>query len=165
MRALQSFSSDATLILLRISDKTRRNVTGLTNDTDYLLPYWLNYLGGEENFNKSQCLCAGANNWVPTQQAMNGGLMNQWAQVDDPQSWGYFKRQDIAYHYALADAYTVGDAYHVRSLTFPVHFRNTDALLQASITSNTDPNRWFWQVRDFPCAINILPVSFPRICS
>ncbi|KAH8648435.1 putative hemolytic phospholipase C precursor [Xylariales sp. PMI_506] len=104
-----------------------QNVTGLTDEADYLLPYWLNYLGGEENFNKSQCLCAGANNWVPTQQAMNGGLMNMWAQIDDPQSWGYFKRQDIPYHYALADAYTVGDAYH------------------ASITSNTDPNRWFWQ--------------------
>lgn len=92
-----------------------RNVTGLTNETEYLLPYWLNYLGVEENYNKSQCLCAGANNWVPTQQAMNSGLMNMWAQVDDPQSWGYFKRQDIPYHFALAEAYTVGDAYHVRS--------------------------------------------------
>ncbi|RDW63537.1 hypothetical protein BP6252_11082 [Coleophoma cylindrospora] len=104
-----------------------QNVTGLTNETDWLLPYWLNYLGGEENYNKSQCLCAGANNWIPTQQILEGGLMNMWAQIDDPQSWGYFKRQDIPYHYALADAYTVGDAYH------------------ASITSNTDPNRWYWQ--------------------
>ncbi|KKK15636.1 putative hemolytic phospholipase C precursor [Aspergillus ochraceoroseus] len=104
-----------------------QNATGLTDAADYLLPYWLNYLGGEENYNKSQCLCAGANNWIPTHQAMNGGLNNMWAQVATPQSWGYFKRQDIPYHFALAEAYTVGDAYH------------------ASITSNTDPNRWFWQ--------------------
>ncbi|CZR52692.1 related to phospholipase C [Phialocephala subalpina] len=104
-----------------------QNLTGVTDDADWLLPYWLNYKGGEENFNKSMCLCAGANNWIPTQQAMNGGLMNAWAQIDTPQAWGYFKRQDIPYHFALADAYTVGDAYH------------------AAITSNTDPNRWFWQ--------------------
>lgn len=49
------------------TNKGTRNVTGLTNETDFLLPYWLNYLGGEENINKSQCLCAGANNWIPTQ--------------------------------------------------------------------------------------------------
>ncbi|KAF8849972.1 putative hemolytic phospholipase C precursor [Acephala macrosclerotiorum] len=104
-----------------------QNLTGVTTEADWLLPYWLNYLGGEENYNKSMCLCAGANNWIPTQQAMNGGLMNKWAQIDTPQAWGYFKRQDIPYHFALADAYTVGDAYH------------------AAITSNTDPNRWFWQ--------------------
>lgn len=96
-----------------------RNVSGLTDEAEYLLPYWLNYLGGEENFNKSQCLCAGANNWAPTQEAMNGGLMDKWALIDDPQSWGYFKRQDIPYHYALADAYTVGDAYHVSSSMLP----------------------------------------------
>ncbi|TVY15315.1 Non-hemolytic phospholipase C [Lachnellula arida] len=104
-----------------------QNVTGLTNETEYLLPYWLNHAGGEENFNKSMCLCAGANNWVPTNQAMNGGLMDKWALIDDPQAWGYFKRQDLPWHYAMADAYTIGDAYH------------------AAISSNTDPNRWFWQ--------------------
>lgn len=95
------------------SNKAFRNATGLTNEADYLLPYWLNYLGEEETFNKSQCLCAGANNWIPTQQAMNNGLNNMWPQVATPQSWGYFKRQDIPYHFALAEAYTVGDEYFV----------------------------------------------------
>ncbi|KAI5459062.1 putative hemolytic phospholipase C precursor [Mariannaea sp. PMI_226] len=104
-----------------------QNVTGITDKTDWLLPYWLNYLGGDESHNKSQCLCAGSNQWIPTKQALNGGSNDMWAQVSGPQSWGYFKRQDIPYHFALAEAYTVGDAYH------------------ASITSNTDPNRWFWQ--------------------
>jgi phospholipase C len=96
-----------------------QNVTGLTDKADWLLPYWLNYADGtinSEQYNKSQCLCAGANNWIPTQQILADGLLNKWAQLDDPQSWGYFKRQDIPFHYALADAYTVGDAYHVCSL-------------------------------------------------
>lgn len=53
---------------------------------------------------------------------MNGGLMNAWAQIDTPQAWGYFKRQDIPYHFALADAYTVGDAYHVCNLASNVYY-------------------------------------------
>ncbi len=85
----------------------------MTDKADYLLPYWLNYVGGEENYNKSQCLCAGANNWIPTQQAMNNGLMDRWAQVDTAQAWGYFKRQDIPYHFALAESYALADSYHV----------------------------------------------------
>jgi phospholipase C len=112
-----------------MANESPRNVTGLTDEAEFLLPYWLNYLGGEENINKSQCLCAGPNNWIPTQQAMNNGSMDMWAQVSTPQSWGHFKREDIPYHFGLAEAFTVGDAYH------------------AAITSNTDPNRWFWQVR------------------
>ena len=93
--------------------KLSRDVSKLTDKSDYLLPYWLNYAGGDDAFNKSQCLCAGANNWVPTQKAFNGGSNDQWPSVSTPQSWGYFKRQDIPYHHALADAFTVGDTYHV----------------------------------------------------
>lgn len=44
---------------------------------------------------------------------MNNGTMDKWAQVATAQSWGHFKRQDIPYHYDLAEAFTVGDAYHV----------------------------------------------------
>ena len=58
---------------------------------------------------------------------MNAGANDQWAVIDDPQAWGYFKRQDIAYHFALAESYTLADMYH------------------AAIMSNTDPNRWYWQ--------------------
>ena len=100
-----------------------RNLTGVTTEAEYLLPYWLNYLGGEENYNKSQCLCAGANNWIPTHQSFNGGLNNAWAQISTPQSWGYFKRQDIPYHFALAESYTLADHYHVCSYLYPVLLR------------------------------------------
>ncbi|KAL1859073.1 hypothetical protein VTK73DRAFT_7602 [Phialemonium thermophilum] len=104
-----------------------QNLTGVTDEADFLLPFWLNWKGDARGFNQSMCLCAGANNWIPTHQALNGGLNNRWAQIDTPQSWGYFKRQDIPFHFKLAESYTVGDAYH------------------AAITSNTDPNRWYWQ--------------------
>ena len=90
-----------------------RNLTGVTDKADWLLPYYLNYQGGEVSENKAQCLCAGANNWIPTHQSLNDGLNNAWAQISTPQSWGYLKRQDIPWHFKLAESYTVGDAYHV----------------------------------------------------
>jgi phospholipase C len=102
------------------TDTAVRNLTGVTKQAEWLLPYWLNYEGGEDSWNKSQCLCAGPNNWIPTHQSVNGGasnnepgINNAWAQISTPQSWGYFKRQDIPYHFNLAESYTVGDAYHV----------------------------------------------------
>ncbi|KAJ4418534.1 hypothetical protein N0V82_005514 [Gnomoniopsis sp. IMI 355080] len=67
------------------------------------------------------------NEWLPTQIAFNGGLNDQWPSASAPQAWGYYKREDIPFHYALADAFTVADHYH------------------AGVQSNTDPNRWMWQ--------------------
>lgn len=109
-----------------------RNVSTLTDATDYLLPYWLNYLGGDWP-NRTQCLSPGSNLWLPTQAAFNGGLNDMWAvgvqsSLDPnlaqltslcwqtssaPQAWGYYKREDIPFHYALADTFTVADHYHV----------------------------------------------------
>ncbi|KAF3759903.1 putative hemolytic phospholipase C precursor [Cryphonectria parasitica EP155] len=103
-----------------------RDVSSLTNDTDYLLPYWLNYLGGDWP-NRTQCLSPGSNLWLPTQIAYNGGLNNLWPSSSAPQAWAYYKRQDIPFHYALADSFTVADHY------------------QAGVMSATDPNRWMWQ--------------------
>ncbi|TMC47800.1 MAG: hypothetical protein E6J20_19275, partial [Chloroflexi bacterium] len=46
----------------------------------------------------------------------DGGLMDRWADVhksDSAQSFmGYYTREDLAYYYAVADAFTVCDAYH-----------------------------------------------------
>lgn len=39
---------------------------------------------------------------------------------------GYFKRQDIPWHFALAESYTVADAYHVCSSSLPVDCQATD---------------------------------------
>jgi len=76
--------------------------------------------------------------------------MHFWAQVDTPQSWGYFKRQDIPWHFDLAEAYTIGDAYHVRSSSFPVRFQQTNILLRPvslRILTQTDGFGRFM----FPC--------------
>jgi phospholipase C len=64
--------------------------------------------------------------WESQHGAWYGGLMNAWYYAKGgPTTLGYLNRQDIPYHYALADAYTIGDAYH------------------CSVLSATGPNRTY----------------------
>jgi phospholipase C len=64
--------------------------------------------------------------WETQHGAWYGGLMNAWQYAKDgPTTLGYLARNDIPFHYALADAYTIGDAYH------------------CSVLSATGPNRTY----------------------
>lgn len=50
--------------------------------------------------------------WLDAQQAWDQGRMGQWTQAKGGHSLGYYTRTDLPFHYALADAFTVCDAYH-----------------------------------------------------
>jgi phospholipase C len=50
--------------------------------------------------------------WAGTHDAWNQGQYDNWAAHQGPIAMSYMTRDDIPYHYALADAFTVGDAYH-----------------------------------------------------
>nr|WTB31415.1 phospholipase C, phosphocholine-specific [Streptomyces sp. NBC_00830] len=64
--------------------------------------------------------------WTDQHGAWYGGLMNGWYYAKGgPTTLGYMDRKDLPFHYALADAYTVGDAYH------------------CSVLSATGPNRTY----------------------
>ncbi|WP_433062580.1 phosphocholine-specific phospholipase C [Dactylosporangium sp. CS-033363] len=64
--------------------------------------------------------------WEDQHGAWYGGLMNGWQFAKGgPTTLGYLDRHDLPFHYALADAYTVGDAYH------------------CSVLSATGPNRTY----------------------
>jgi phospholipase C len=95
------------------------------NDTTYLTPFYLNYLGGDW-LNATQCMAAGSNSWQENQLALNHGLNNHWAVNNTPWSWGHFKRQDIPVQFAIADGWTVGDMY------------------QEAVIASTNPNRVTW---------------------
>ncbi|WP_371797154.1 alkaline phosphatase family protein [Streptomyces sp. NBC_01718] len=65
--------------------------------------------------------------WETAQQAWHGGWMDGWVPAKTPATMAYLDRDDIPLHYALADAFTICDAYH------------------ASIHSSTSPNRnYLW---------------------
>lgn len=62
--------------------------------------------------------------WNDTQAALNGGRYDNWILTKSAQTMAYLTRNDIPFHYALADAFTVCDAYH------------------CSFLGATDPNRY-----------------------
>eukprot|EP00918_Siedleckia_nematoides_P064146 GHVU01139496.1.p1 GENE.GHVU01139496.1~~GHVU01139496.1.p1 ORF type:complete len:622 (-),score=41.72 GHVU01139496.1:28-1893(-) len=97
----------------------------LTNSSNYLLPWYLNYLGGDF-LNATQCMIAGDNGWQSNHASLNGGLNDKWALNNTPWSWGHFRRSDLPIHFAIADAFTVGDMY------------------QESVIASTSPNRVVW---------------------
>ena len=65
-----------------------------------------------------------AHDWDSTHVAWNAGNWDRWVPAKSPLTMAYLNRADIPYHYALADAFTVCDAYH------------------ASLLGPTDPNRY-----------------------
>jgi phospholipase C len=50
--------------------------------------------------------------WPTQHQAWNKGAMDSWVAAKTGFTMGFFERQDIPFHYALAQAFTVCDAYH-----------------------------------------------------
>jgi phospholipase C len=50
--------------------------------------------------------------WTTTQRARNDGHYDQWIPSKGPTTMAHLVRADIPYHYALADAFTICDAYH-----------------------------------------------------
>jgi phospholipase C len=62
--------------------------------------------------------------WNSSHAAWNSGNYDGWVPAKSPITMAYLKRDDIPYHFALADAFTVCDAYH------------------CSTMAPTDPNRY-----------------------
>jgi phospholipase C len=63
-------------------------------------------------------------NWGPIHAAWNQGQYDNWAAGQGPIAMNYMTREDIPYHCALADAFTVGDGYY------------------CSVLGPTNPNRY-----------------------
>jgi phospholipase C len=69
---------------------------------------------------------AGLNHdWAGGHKAFNQGKYDQWIPAKTAGTMAYLTREDIPFHYALADAFTVCDAYH------------------CSFIGATDPNRYY----------------------
>lgn len=63
--------------------------------------------------------------WAGGHAAWNQGNYDQWVPNKGAATMAYLTRRDIPFHYALADAFTICDAYH------------------CSIMGPTDPNRYY----------------------
>ncbi|MFD5082765.1 phosphocholine-specific phospholipase C [Kitasatospora sp. NPDC058406] len=83
-----------------------------------ILPWPLS--GGSNTWERSECkVDGGGHAWSDQHNAWNGGRMNNWyaAKSSTGMTMGYHSRADIPFNYALADAYTICDAYHCSSMT------------------------------------------------
>jgi phospholipase C len=98
------------------------------NPKGYLLPFHL-----DTSNTSAQKIPSTNHGWVCQHQSWNGGRMNQWVTAHraiqgnkGPYCMGYFKREDIPFQYALAEAFTICDTYH------------------CSVMGPTWPNRMYW---------------------
>src|SRR5260370_347358 len=57
--------------------------------------------------------------WAGTHAAWNQGQYDNWAVQKGPMAMSYMTREDLPYHHALADAFTVGGAYFFSILRPP----------------------------------------------
>ncbi len=82
--------------------------------------------GGADPERLAQCNGDLAHGWSDQHKAWNNGKMDSWvAAKGNVRTLGYLTRADIPFHYALADNWTVNDAYH------------------CSVLSATGPNRTY----------------------
>jgi phospholipase C len=79
---------------------------GLASDATHVLPFYLDprrtteYQAGTDH------------GWSSGHLAWNNGHYNEWInQKQDVLTMGYLKRSDVSFHHALADAFTLCDAY------------------------------------------------------
>lgn len=63
--------------------------------------------------------------WKLTHEAVNGGRYDKWLQTKTQATMIHYKRADMPWYYALADSFTICDAYH------------------SSLLGMTDPNRYY----------------------
>ena len=88
-----------------------------------LLPF---HLSGNHGLESTDDL---THDWGPMHECWNRGKMDSWVKVHTQKQWegpkgamtmGYYKRNQLPFHWALADHFTLGDAYHC-SILGPTH--------------------------------------------
>jgi phospholipase C len=86
------------------------------NPDGYLYPFHT-----DTHSTSAQALPSNSHSWGPQHDSWNGGLMNGFVSSRIPDSvdgiagqysMAYFKRDDIPFQWALADAFTICDGYH-----------------------------------------------------
>jgi phospholipase C len=94
----------------------------------YLLPFHM-----DTSTTNAQKIPSTNHGWLTQHSAWNGGKMDNWLPAHrkadgakGPYCMGYFKRDDIPFHFALAEAFTICDGYH------------------CSVLGPTWPNRLYW---------------------
>lgn len=104
-----------------------RNIWEQHNGARILPPFWL-----DTQKTNAMKVPGTPHSFSDAQAAWNQGSFGLWPKFKTDYSMGYYKREDIPFQFALAESFTICDAYH------------------CSITTGTDPNRIiFWSGSNF----------------
>jgi phospholipase C len=120
-----------------------------------LLPF---HLAGDHGLESTDDL---THDWGPMHECWNHGKMDSWVKVHTQPEWegpkgamtmGYYRRAQLPFHWALADHFTLGDAYHASILgpTHPNRLMATSGTIDPSgrhggpvvATSSSDDTQW-----------------------
>ncbi|WP_272420886.1 phosphocholine-specific phospholipase C [Polyangium jinanense] len=115
MRGVRGFGDRFTLPLAEEPSVFRQR-----NGAEVILPYHLDSVAGN-----AQRVDGTPHNFVDGHEAWDHGRYGQWPAWKQPQSMGYYKRAELEFQFALAEAFTVCDAYF------------------CSAHTSTNPNRLF----------------------
>ncbi|MDR3741173.1 MAG: phospholipase C, phosphocholine-specific [Terracidiphilus sp.] len=118
--------------------KTKRyHDRGLRPDAEHVLPFYINPQRTTE-------FQAGTDHgWSSGHLSWNQGRYDGWVNhKQDVLTMGYLLRQDLEFHYALADAFTICDAYHcsVHADTAPNRVYLWSGTIDAQNVKGTKPN-------------------------
>ncbi|MCC3778755.1 alkaline phosphatase family protein, partial [Streptomyces sp. UNOB3_S3] len=121
----------------------------------YLLPFHL-----DTRSTSSQAIPSTSHAWTVQHAAVNGGRMDNWlpahrkadGERNGPYTMGYYERADIPFHFALAESFTLCDAYHCSVLgpTWPnrlYHWTGTNdpnGRHGGPVISNSIPSPFRW---------------------
>ncbi len=102
MRGVRGFGDPRAVML-----PSGKSVWHQPHGEDHLLPY------RPEGANLGMRFLEGTpHDWTTTQKSRNNGHYDQWVPNKGVMTMAHLVRSDIPYHYALADAFTICDAYH-----------------------------------------------------
>jgi phospholipase C len=126
MAGVRGFDDPDALVLP--SGKSVFHQADAASPNGYLLPFHLDTLTSS-----AQQIPSTSHAWKVQHESWNGGRMDNWLPAHrkaDGKNWpfvmGYYTRADIPFQFALAEAFTVCDAYH------------------CSVFGPTWPNRMYW---------------------
>lgn len=101
-----------------------------------ILPYYL-----DSRLGNAQRVSGTPHSWRDGQDAWDAGRMGEWVKHKQAQSMGYFKQPELEFQFALANAFTLCDAYH------------------CAMHAGTNPNRQFiWTGTNGPTGANVASV-------
>ena len=120
----------------RSRSRTDATVWQQSNGTRIVQPYHLDSTTGN-----AQRVDGTPHSWSDAHDAWDDGRMSAWPEVKDDWSMGYYERAEVPFQFALADAFTLCDAYH------------------CSIQAGTNPNRLFlWTGTNGPTGADVAAV-------